>query len=191
MDAQRPPGAAGSVRPDADPSVGSRWAPSAIESEQDAEARRELLGALQAVRRARDDVADAEATLALDTGAAGDGWWRDADALEQIHAELVAARRAERRMFHHGAGADVVGLELAERLVLERLGLSAYEDLDGARAARQRAIDQHLVIGDADVVVLDDEASIELATVELEQAQAHLDRVRTGRDDARGPSPSR
>jgi hypothetical protein len=184
MDAQRPPDADGPVRLGADPAVGSRWAPSATESEQDAAARRARLGALQAVRRARDDVAEAEATLARDTGAADDGWWRDAEALERIHNELVAARRTEHRPFHHGAGADVVGLELAERLVLERLGLTAYEDLDAARSARRRAVDQHLVIGDADVVVLDDQASVELATVELEQAQAHLDRLRSPEERA-------
>ncbi len=161
----------------------------------DEQRSRRQLAALERVRRARLALAEAEAdierTIAL-LEMVGDlpvdrrdelpplppGVEPvDAERLEQVHADLERARRRSSRW---GGGREVVGLEMAERLILERLGFADYEGFDQARRERE-----------APVL---DFAHLEFAQHELAQAeaawQALLDGDERSDDGLRaGPAP--
>ena len=135
-------------------------------------ARRRRLAAWSAVARARHDLADAEAVLARDTGADRSRWEADAVVAEEIHTALVAAREEARHRRRRRP--DLVGLELAERLALDRLECDDYEDLLVAWAERELAGRGPVATGrdDRDVIALDDLAAVELARAELDEAIA-------------------
>ncbi len=135
-------------------------------------ARHRRLAAWSAVARARHDVAVAEAVLARDTGSDRRRWEADALVAEEIHDALVEARGEARH--HRRRRPDLVGLELAERLALDRLGCDRYEDLVSARAEREASTSTTPAIArdDIDLVALDDAAAVELARAELHEAIA-------------------
>ncbi|MEZ5141795.1 MAG: hypothetical protein R2726_04660 [Acidimicrobiales bacterium] len=145
--------------------------------------------------RAREDLAEARRALALDTGADLDAWLEEAATLERIHTELVATRKLAEKKSHVPERRFVVGLEMGERLSLERLGLQRYEQLADRRAEIEALRAELADERTRDEILADDLGSVELAQVELDAARELLARAR-GNDrlparpsDVTGPFP--
>ena len=129
----------------------------------------EIVGASSESYKAKKDC---EANANRDTGADRSRWEADAVVAEEIHTALVAAREEARHRRRRRP--DLVGLELAERLALDRLECDDYEDLLVAWAERELAGRGPVATGrdDRDVIALDDLAAVELARAELDEAIA-------------------
>ncbi|HVN51788.1 MAG TPA: hypothetical protein VMT43_10170 [Acidimicrobiales bacterium] len=99
-------------------------------------AEREVLGALRRLARARANLAAAEAKLVDGDAATFDP--ADVERLEEVHAELGAARAKAAGRFAKGAARQRVrDLESTERLVLGRLGVASYDDYLALAATRE------------------------------------------------------
>jgi len=98
-------------------------------------AEREVLGALQRLARAQANLASAQAQGEAADAATFDPV--DVQRLEELHAELAAARAKASGRFAKGAARQRVrDLETTERLVLGRLGVDSYDDYRSQAAAR-------------------------------------------------------
>ncbi len=160
--------------------LGELWLPTAVYGEEtrDTERRHHELEALGAVARAREDLAEARRALALDTGADLDAWLEEAATLERIHTELVATRKLAEKKSHVPERRFVVGLEMGERLSLERLGLQRYEQLADRRAEIEALRAELADERTRDEVLADDLGSVEMAEAELAAARELLARAR-------------
>jgi len=130
----RPDGDASGVRSD-EPVV----VPGPADSTSVSWAEREIVDSLHRLARAQAQLAAAEAQA---EAAADQARFDqvDAERLEQVHAELLAAEaRAASRFAKGSARQRVRELEMAERLVLERLGAPSYEEFR-ARAAQASSV---------------------------------------------------
>jgi hypothetical protein len=110
-------------------------------------AEREIVDSLHRLARAQAQLAAAEeqAAVAADQARFDEV---DAERLEQVHAELLVARERASGRFAKGSVRQRVGeLEMAERLVLERLGAPSYEEFraKAARASSRPAADPDVV----------------------------------------------
>lgn len=142
---------------------------------------RQVMGARQRVQQARVALAAAERELEAQlealsrrattsavtpVGSSGSVEPSDVTRLEGIRRDLEAAHSAQGRRARREAAKEVLALELAQRLVLSRLGFATYEEFD-----RSRADAPHTA---PDVIDL---AYLEFARMDLERAERELEEL--------------